>query len=505
MFRLCGKNLVLIFGVVLAVTCSWGQIPAGSTSTGGAGANSQSGSTSGNGTGGSSTASGGSGTAFVATQGGNFSGSVPTQPVAGVLPVSLQDAIDRGLKQNLGVLISSSDIGTARGQRWQELSALLPHVNVTPYADVSQVNLAEFGFTFHFPGVNIPTVVGPFAYLDMRANFSQSIFNWNAITNTRAAQQRVKSAEYTYKDARDVVVLSVGNSYLQAIADEALIDSVDAQVKTAQALFDQASDQVKAGTSPAIDALRANVELQTRQQQLIQAKNNFAIQKLSLARIIGLAAGQQFELTDKALYQPFEGITVDEALKRAYASRSDFQAAAASVRAAEYSRKAATEEHYPSLSFTGDYGGAGQHFSTLQGVFDLRGTLTIPIFAGGAVRGDVQQAEAQLQESRDRLENIRAQIDADVRVALLNLESASQQVSVAQSNINLAEQSLTQSRDRFAAGVTDTVEVVQAEEAVATAHQNYISSLYSYNYAKISLARAMGTGEASVKEYFKGK
>jgi outer membrane protein TolC len=499
MRRLRSESVILIFGVLLAVHCAWGQTAPAPASGAGAGGNAQSGSSSGNTSGGPSV------TAFVTTQGGDFSGSVPSQAAPGVLQVSLQDAIDRGLKQNLGVLISSSDIGTARGQRWEQLSALLPHVNVTPYADVSQVNLAEFGFTFHFPGVNIPTVVGPFAYLDMRANFSQSIFNWNAITNTRAAQQRVKSAEYTYKDARDVVVLGVGNSYLQAIADEALIDSVDAQVKTAQALFNQASDQVKAGTSPALDALRANVELQTRQQQLIQARNNFAIQKLALARIIGLAPGQQFELTDKALYEPFEGLTADEALKRAYASRSDFQAAAATVRASEYARKAATAEHYPSFALTGDYGGAGQHFSTLQGVFDVRGTLTIPIFAGGAVRGDVQQAEVQLQESRDRLENIRAQIDTDVRVALLNLESASQQVAVAQSNIDLAEQSLTQSRDRFAAGVTDTVEVVQAEEAVATAHQNYISSLYSYNYAKISLARAMGTAEASVKEYFKGK
>jgi outer membrane protein TolC len=500
MRRLRSESLILILGVLFAAISAWGQTAPASASSAGGGGNAQSGSGSGNASGAPSV------TAFLpAAQGGDFSGSVPTQPIAGVLPVSLQDAIDRGLKQNLGVLISNTDIGTARGQRWQELAALLPHVNVTPYADVSEVNLAEFGFTFHFPGVNIPTIVGPFSYLDMRANFSQSIFNLNAITNTRAAQQKVKSAEYTYKDARDVVVLSVGNSYLQAIADESLIDSVDAQVKTAQALFDQASDQVNAGTSPAIDALRAKVELQTRQQQLIQAKNNFAIQKLSLARIIGLAPGQQFELTDKALYQPFEGLTVDDALKRAYASRSDYQAAAATVRAAEYSRKAATEEHYPSLSFTGDYGGAGQHFSTLQGVFDVRGTLTIPIFAGGAIRGDVQQAEAQLQESRDRLENVRAQIDADVRVALLNLDSASQQVAVAQSNIDLAGQSLTQSRDRFAAGVTDTVEVVQAEEAVATAQQNYISSLYSFNYAKISLARAMGTAEASVKEYFKGK
>jgi outer membrane protein TolC len=334
---------------------------------------------------------------------------------------------------------------------------------------------------------------------------SQTLFDWSAVNKTRASRQQVKSAEYTYKDARDLVVLAVGYAYLQAIADEASIDAVDAQVKTAQALYDQASDQVKAGTSPAIDALRARVELQTRQQQLIQAKNGFAIQKLSLARTIGLAPGQQFELTDKSPYQPFDMLTVDQALKQAYDSRSDYQAALASVRAAEYSRQAAVAGYFPTLSFTSDYGIAGQHFDKNHGVFDVRGTLNIPIFTGGAVRGEILQADAQLEQSRQRLEDLRGQIDADVRTALLNLESASELVTVAQSNVELAEQTLAQSRDRFAAGVTDTVEVVQEQEAVANAHQNYISSLYSYNYAKISLARAVGAAEAGVKQYFKGK
>jgi outer membrane protein TolC len=439
------------------------------------------------------------------SQGSNsFSGSVPSQLVPGVLPLSLQDAIDRGLKQNLGLLLSSSDVTNARGQRWQQLSALLPHVSATPYGDVSQVNLAEFGFSFHIPGANIPSVVGPFSYFDARANLSQSLFDWSAVNKTRASEQQVKAAEYTYKDARDMVVLAVGYAYLQAIADEASIEAINAQVQTAQALYDQASDQVKAGTSPAIDALRARVELQTRQQQLIQAKNDFSIQKLSLARAIGLAPGQQFDLTDKSPYQPLEMLSVDEALKRAYDSRSDYQAALASVRAAEFSRKAAEAGYYPTLSFTSDYGIAGQHFDSNHGVFDVRGTLNIPIFTGGAVRGDVLQAGAQLQQARDRVENLRGQIDTDVRTALFNLQSASELVTVAQSNIDLAEQTLAQSRDRFAAGVTDTVEVVQSQEAVATAHQNYISSLYSYNYAKISLARAMGAAEAGVKEYFKG-
>lgn len=433
-----------------------------------------------------------------------FAGSVPGKSVPGVMPLSLRDAVDRGLKQNLGALLSNADIRSARGQRWEQLSALLPHVTAAPYVDVSQINLRELGISFSIPGFTIPASVR-FSYFDARANVTQSLFDWKSINATRAASQSLKSAEYTYKDARDLVVLAVGYTYLQAIADEARILTAEAQVKTAQALYDQASDQVTAGTSPAIDALRAQVELQTRQQQLIQARNAFAIQKLTVARVIGLAPGQEFELTDKSPYQPFEGITVEEALKRAYASRSDYQAALSDTRAAEFSRKAAVAGYLPSLSFSADYGAGAQHPSTSTQVFDARGTLTIPIFQGGSVHGEVLQADARLEQTRERLENLRAQIDADIRTALLNLQSSAEQVAVARSSINLAEETLAQSRDRFTAGVTDTVEVVQSQQAVASAHEQYISSLYSYNLAKITLARGLGAAEEGIKEYFKGK
>jgi len=434
-----------------------------------------------------------------------YQGSVPGERVNGVLPLSLQDAIDRGLKQNLGALLSSEDIRSAHGERWKELSALLPTTSATSYVDGSKIDLAEYGFTFNVPGFAFPSIVGPFGYYDARANVSQSIFDWNAIEKTHSATESLKAAQYTYKDARDLVVLAVGYNYLLGIADEARIETAEAQVKSAQAVYDQADEQVKAGTSPAIDALRAQVELKTRMQQLIEARNNFAIQKLQLARVIGLAPGQEFNLTDKSPYAPFAGMTVEEAEEKAYASRSDYQAALAQVRAAEYARKAATAEHFPTLSASADYGLAGST-DTLHtnGVFDVRGTLNIPIFAGGHTHGDVLQAEAQLRQSRERLDNLRAQIDADVRTALFNLQSSSEQVAVARDNIHLADETLTQSRDRFRAGVTDTVEVVQAEEAVASAHENYISSLYNYNYSKISLARALGLAEQGVKDYFKG-
>jgi outer membrane protein TolC len=429
---------------------------------------------------------------------------VPEKLVPGVVQLSLQDAIDRGLRQNLGLLLSNQDIHSARGERWEQLSALLPQVTASPYVAASEINLAELGLK-SLDGISIPPSVGPFSYFDARSAVTQSLFDWKSINAARAAGQSLKSAEYTYKNARDLVVLAVGYTYLQAIADEARIETAQAQVETAQALYDQATNQVTAGTSPEIDGLRANVELQTRQQLLIQAKNNFAIQKLTVARVIGLAPGQEFELTDKAPYQPFEGITVDDALKQAYTSRSDYQAAMADIRAAEFSRKAARAGYLPSVAFNADYGTAGSHPSTATQVSNVRGTLTIPIFQGGSVHGDVLQADARLEQSQDRLDNLRAQIDSDVRTALLNLQSSADQVTVARHNIDLAEETLARSRRRFSAGVTDTVEVVQSQEAVASAHELYISSLYSYNFSKISLARAVGAAEEGAKEYFKGK
>lgn len=434
-----------------------------------------------------------------------FSGSLPTKLVTGRMSLSLQDAINLGLKHNLGLLLSSADTRAARGQRWEELSALLPHVTAAPYVAESKVNLAQVGLANVSNVFHISPAIGPFSYFDARAGVTQTLFDWRSINAARAAGESVKSADYTLLDAHDLVVQVVGYVYFQAVADEARIVTDEAQVQTAQALLDQATDQVKAGTAADIDALRSKVELQTRQQQLIQARNDFAIQKITVARVIGLAPSQEFELTDKSPYQPLENLPVEEALRRAYSSRSDYRAAMSDVRAAELSRKAAAAGYLPSLSFNADYGTGGAHPSDATPVYDVRGTLSIPIFTGNSVHGDIQQADARLEQSHERRDNLRAQIEGDVRTALLNLQSSAEQVKVARSNIDLANQTLAQSRDRFTAGVTDTVEVVQSQQAVASANEQYISSLYNYNFAKISLIRALGAGEQGVKEFFTGK
>ena len=228
--------------------------------------------------------------------------------------------------------------------------------------NVQQTSLAALGF--RLPG--FPRVIGPFNYLDMRATMTQEVFNWTDIQKERAASQSLKAAQYSYKEARELVVLVVGNAYLQAIAGSARVETAEAQVKTAQTLYDRSVDQQKAGVSPAIDTLRSQVELQSRQQQLIVARNDFAKQKLSLTRIIGLPLGQEFILTDKAPYDAFVPPSLDEGLRRAYASRSDYQAALAQTRAAGLSRRAATAEYYPTFDVEGDYGDIGVNPAHIQ-------------------------------------------------------------------------------------------------------------------------------------------
>jgi outer membrane protein TolC len=418
-----------------------------------------------------------------------------------VVSLTFQDAIELGLKNNLGVLLQSYNTIAARGQKWKELSALLPNVTAGVSVNAVQDNLAARGL--RFPG--FPTVVGPYGFTDARVYLSQSILNLKALNRERGAREDERAAQFSYKDARDLVVLATGNAYLQALSGGARVETAEAQMQTAQALYGKATDQQNAGLSPAIDTLRAQVEFQNRQQQLIVARNDFAKQKLALVRAIGLPVGQEIALTSKAPYDAIATLGIEGSLQRAYASRSDYLAAAQQVRAAEYYRKGASSEYFPTIDMTADYGDLGINFGNSHGTFTVAGRLNIPIFQGGKVHADVLQSEATLRQARAQLDNVRGQIEYEVRTALLDIEAADQQVQVARSSVDLAEQTLMQARDRFSAGVTDNLEVVQAQQTVAGAHESYISSLYAHNLAKIELVRAMGYAEQGVMQYLKSK
>ncbi len=442
-----------------------------------------------------------------------FLGSDPEgKPVADVLQIDFKDAIDRGLRNNLGLLLAGDQSEAARGERWKELASLLPNINGRIQENVQDLSLAALGFNKLFPLLNpagsstthLPRATPAFNYFDARASLAQSLFNLHDLERTRSAIESLKAAQLNYKDARELVVLSVGNSYLQAIAGAARVETAEAQVKNAQALFDKAADQQKAGLAPAIDTLRAQVELQSRRQQLIAARNDLAKLQLRVARVIGLPLGQQFVLTEKAPYQALTPLPLETYLQHAYASRSDYQAAEGQVRAAELGRKAAAAGRYPSLDVSANLGDIGVTPSQSNGTWQVNGGINIPIFAGNRVHADILTADAQLKQARSRLGDLRGTIDYQVRSAVLDLNAAAEQVDVARSSVDLAEQALAQSQDRFSAGVADNLEVVQAQEALAAAHESYIQSLYAHNLAKVELAYSIGDAEDGVKRYLKG-
>jgi outer membrane protein TolC len=430
--------------------------------------------------------------------GGVPAGRLSATPVA----LSLEDAVSRGLKQNLGGVLATDVVTDARGQRWQALSDLLPNVVTDTGFGVHQVNVkAAFGLTIR----GEPPIIGPFGYFDSRAYLTQSAFDWASIERARSSQAQVRSAEFSSKDAREIVVLVIVSNYLLVIADQSEVESAISQRDTARAIFQQTSDQKIAGLASAVDVLRSQVQLQSREQKLIVAQNNLAKQKLVLARAVGLPPGQKFEITTRVPYRELTPSSLDTAIEGAYKARADFQSQMNQVRSAELARRAASAERYPSLGVETDYGLSGVNPGSSHGTVDAAATLRIPIFQGGRVHGDNLRADASLTRERQRLEDLRAKIDQEVRDAYLDLEAAAQEVSVEKSAVTLATQTLDQSRDRFKSGVTDNIEVVQAQDALATATDSYIASLYSHNLAKMSLARAIGVAESSFAAYVEGK
>jgi outer membrane protein TolC len=429
-------------------------------------------------------------------QGSVTQGEVSAQPIN----LSLDDAIQRGLKTNLGVILSGTQTAAARGERLSQLQALLPSVDFNAREVVMQEDLPAQGM--RIPG--FPVILGPFGYTDLRASLSWSLIDVASLRNYLAARHNFAAAQLSAQDARELVVLVVGNAYLLAVADETQIASVEAQVATAKISLNQAVANHQAGTAPLLDELRAKVDYQSLEQRLIVARNALEKDKLALARTIGLPLAQSFTLADKAPYAVFDQIDAEKAIREAHANRKDLAAMVEQSKAAEQQRKAATADRLPTLTFNGDYGDIGVNVKTSHGTGNAAGTLSVPLFKEFALRGEAQVAQAQLDTAEAKLSDKNAQVDADVRDALLDIASAQKQVEVARSSVELANEALSEAQQRYANGVSDNLAVSQAQQSVAQANDQYVTSLYRHNVAKLSLARALGAGE-NYKNYLGGK
>ena len=432
----------------------------------------------------------------------SFQGSVVEgKSTGGVLDLSLDEAVRRGLRNNLGLILRSTSVGNARGQKLEQLQNLLPTINGAASITVEQVNLAAYGLKF--PGLN--PIIGPFQVVDFRAYLTQNVVNLQSIQNYIAAKHNFTGAQLSAEDARGLVVLTVGNAYLLCIADAARIEAVNAELATAKVTLDQATASHGAGVSPRIDVLRAQVDYQNEQQTLISTTNQLAKDKIALARVIGLPLDQAFRLTDLVPFAALDNVDADAAFRQALTSRKDLAASQEQVRGAEASKKAADASQYPTASISGDFGDLGTTPGHSHGTYTATGTVAAPILQIAQTRGAKTVAEAQLQTARANLSDQAQQINADIRDSLLDIQAAAKLVQATRSNVDLAREALSEAQQRFRAGVSDNLPVSQAQSQTEQANDQYISALYQHNVAKLSLARAIGVADPNYKDYLGGK
>ena len=421
---------------------------------------------------------------------------------SGSIPLTIDDAVTRGLQANLALIEQQSRQTRADADKLTALSSLLPSVNGQLSKIRQKVSLAAFGFT-GFPGLD-STLIGPFNVVDARVDVSGPLLDLSADAALAEKSALARAEAHTTGYTRQQIVYAVALLYYQSLAADSRLESVKTQAATAEALDHLAQDQKTAGIVAGIDVLRQNVQLEAARQRVVMAGNDAEKARLRLARAIGLPLGQAFTLTGALTYAAAPPMTVDAAVAQAYAQREDLKGADERTQAADAAVRAAFYARLPTIHFDAAWGKIGNSTSDMLATYSAAAMVRVPLFTGGAARARAQRATADVTARKADANDQRAGVYYEVRTALLDLDAADAAVRIASHGRDLANAQLTQARDRFAAGIASSIELTQAQESVATADDNYIALLFAHVVAKAALARALGTPEAALTQYLGG-
>lgn len=436
-----------------------------------------------------------------------FPGGVAVdRPVPGALPLSLDDAIARGEKRNLQMLLVIQNERMVHGQVLTVENALLPNLTAKGALEAQQIDLAALGFR---PGALAGTGIPPGTFptivkvntAEAQISMNQQLFNLEAYYLYRSAQKASDAAHFSTLNELGGVTLAVGTQYLLALADAAQIENARALEKADEVAYQQARDSHIAGVGTNLDELRARVQLQTQQQAVISSENAFAKDKIALNRLIGLPADQEITLIDTAPYAEFAELPLEDAMHLAFQRRKDLLSLQSQLEVATRAHKAVRSERLPTLTFDGFYGVIGVVGGLYHGVFSATGKVSVPVFEEGQLRGESEVASSQVTALRQQIDSLRVSIEWQIRSAMLDVQSSHELVKVARSNVDLATEEVQDASDRFRAGVDDNLPVVQAQATLAQAQSRLVETLYEYNQSKLQLARNTGVVETQYKTY----
>ena len=411
--------------------------------------------------------------------------------------LTLRDAIQKALQANLNVLVADTKVEEAEGTRMRRLSAtLLPRVRVQSYANYQNRSLSAFGITA--PG--FPAVIGPFSNYDFRFYADQNIVDLQSYRGWKASERALDASKMDYQDARDLIIRAVASLYLNAQSASARADAAQSRVTDSNVLYKLAKDKHDAGTATGVDVLRSQVQLANDKQALLVAQNQYKQLLLALARNLGMRPNTPLELAESLRYQPLDPLQAESLVPSAVLTRPDYLSLATQRLGLVEQQRASRARYYPKLSINGNYGGLGRSIGGVQGIGVIQGQIDFTVFDRDR-SGEAQELASRVKRIDDQIADLRRGIEEEIQEALLNLESAAEQVVVAKEGQDLAQRELELSRDRFQSGTTNNVEVVTAQDELARAEENYILAVSSHVDAKFALARAVGDTEKNIGQY----
>lgn len=411
------------------------------------------------------------------------------------LTLTLSQVTDLAVRNNVQTLLAKERIAQARGERGLSFSSLLPNISgAVSQASVTS-NLVALGLPIQdFPGIS--PFVGPFDRFDARFQLFQTVFNLAALLRFQAGGQGVLLARHQERLAVQQVTTAAALSYLMVLEGQEAVAAAQANVQLAQRLLDLANSQKSAGIATGVDVARAETRLANQQVQMAQARTNLDTARLNLLRVIGAPLAAGVTMSEALRFQPEQLPDASGAVQEALSDRLEIQVADDEVRIAGTQRRAASADYLPSVGVFGDYGLSGLRPEQIDLPTRTVGIqLNVPVFNGGRTRSEVQIAGSRERQAELQRNDLRAQVEKDVRQGLDNLATRQEQVRAAQKAVALAERELELSQDRFKNGIADNIEVVNAQTALESARQVLVSSLAEFNAARLNLAAALGHAE----------
>jgi len=411
---------------------------------------------------------------------------------AAPLKLTLRDAVAMALRQNPQVILANLDVAQSEQERNLARSGLMPQLTGRASETANRVNL-EAAIGFKFPG--FAQHVGPYWVNQGGVGYNVPVFDLTLWRRYRGSQIGIESTRAQERNIREESVLLVVSQYLGSQRAAADVQAAQSRVDLAQALYDQAADLQKNGAGTGIDTLRANVQLQNEKQRLIVAQTQSETSLFGLARLLSLDPQTKIELADQVRFFDTPEVSAGQTLERAFQARPELRQIQSQEQQAAIELRSAGEERLPKISATGFWAEQGATGSNAIPVYQYQFNLDVPLFTGGRIEANRSKAEIAARQLKQQEQELRNRIALEVKTALAQLASARNEVTVARLGVQLAQQEVTQARDRFQAGVANNIEVVTAQDELARANDNQIGALYRYNQSRADLARAVGQME----------